>query len=59
MPKVNPFVRRASTEKGYFPYEGFEGEPVLLIVARTERAEQLEKIVDDLLGDDWQADSLA
>lgn len=42
---------------GLHNYEGFEGEPVLLVVARGDRATEIERLIDEYMGEDWQADS--
>lgn len=52
-------MRALDIRVGMHNYVGFDGEPVVLVVARESRAAEVERLVDGLMGDDWQADSNA
>jgi hypothetical protein len=61
-PEVDRFVETMRTldiRIGMHNYVGFDEEPIVFVVARAERATEIEALVEDLMGDKWEADSAA
>lgn len=52
-------MRSLDIRVGMHNYVGFDGEPVVLVIAREDRAAEIEAAVNAVMDDAWQADSKA